>query len=278
VSPQLADIVQRCLQKAPEERCASGDELAKALGDVRGRDLRAAPLVRSFVRNAQVSTMVIFALLVGGSGGSGAGSVNVAVNWLAIVMLVQLGAVGRRLLKEGYTFPDIQAALRAESQVQQEELDAAGQKKWMRRLNSMWYKLWSGRFGGWFFRMAGLGLATSEHAVLPSPDHTELVLGRQVTRVFEGLPREQRERALDLPAVVERLERRAEALRAGGQTGPALTQTVAALERVRMAVLQLRAGVGSVDDLTRHLEAARLVSEEVGRQVEARAEVQKVLG
>jgi eukaryotic-like serine/threonine-protein kinase len=278
VSPALADIVHRCLRKAPEERYPSGDELSRALGDVRGRDLRAPPLVRSFVRNAQVSTMVIFALLVGGSGGGGAGSVNVAINWLAIVMLVQLGAVGRRLLKEGYTFPDIQAALRAESQVQQEELDAAGQKKWMRRLNSMWYKLWSGGFGRWFFGVAGMGLQAPEHTVLPSTDHTELVLGRQVTQVFDELPREQRERALDLPAIVARLERRAEALRAGGQTGPALTQTVAALERVRLAVLQLRAGVGSVDDLTRHLAAAKQVGEEVDRQVEAREEVRSLLG
>jgi len=232
--------------------------------------------VRSFVRNAQVSTMVVFALLVGGSGSSGTGSV--AVNWLAIVMIVQLVGVGRRLLREGYAFPDIQAALRAEMQVQEEELEITGQKKFMRWINSAWYKLWGGRFGGWFFSMAGLGLKPPAYAVLPSTDHTEMVLGRQVTQAFDELPREQRERALDLPGIVERLERRAEVLRAGGQTGPALTQTVAALERVRLAVLQLRAGVGSVDDLTRHLQAARLVGEEIDHQLEARAEVQKVLG
>jgi len=276
VSPRFGEILQRCLEKAPDDRFPSGDELAKALGDVRGRDLRAPPLVRSFVRNAQVSTMVVFALLVGGSGGSGTG--NVAVNWLAIVMVVQLVAVGRRLLREGYSYPDIQAALRAEMQVQEEELEITKQKKFMRWINSMWFKLWSGRFGGWFFSMAGVGLKPADYAVLPSTDHTELVLGRQVTRAFDELPREQRELALDLPAIVERLERRAESLRAGGQTGPALTQTVAALERVRLAVLQLRAGVGSIDDLTRHLHAARLVGEEVDRQVEAREEVRQVLG
>jgi Protein kinase domain len=276
VSPRFGEILQRCLEKAPDDRFPTGDELAKALGDVRGRDLRAPPLVRSFVRNAQVSTMVVFALLVGGSGSSGTG--NVAVNWLAIVMIVQLVAVGRRLLREGYSYPDIQAALRAEMQVQEEELEITRQKKFMRWINSVWFKLWSSRFGGWFFSMAGIGLKPADYAVLPSTDHTELVLGRQVTRAFDELPREQRERALDLPAIVERLERRAESLRAGGQTGPALTQTVAALERVRLAVLQLRAGVGTVDDLTRHLQAARLVGEEIDYQLEARAEVQKVLG
>jgi serine/threonine-protein kinase len=275
---KLAEIVDRCLAKVPDDRFPSGDELAKALGDVRGREMRAPPLVRSFVRNAQVSTMVIFALLIGGSGGSGgAGSVNVAVNWLAIVMVVQLGMVGRRLLREGYTFPDIQIALRAEMHIQEEELDVTGQKKFMRWINSMWYKLWSGKGGRWFFKMAGLGLTPPEHAVVPSTDHTEMVLGRQVTQVFGELPREQRDRVSDLPAIVERLEGRAEALRARGQTGPELTNTVAALERVRLAVLRLRAGAGSIEDLTGYLEAARAVGEEVDRQVDARDEVRRVL-
>jgi len=277
VPAPLAEIIHRCLAKAPADRFPSGDELAKALGDVRGRDMRAPPLVRSFVRNAQVSTMVVFALLIGGSGGGGAEGISVAVNWLVIVMVVQLGAVGRRLLKEGYAFPDIQAALRAEMQVQEEELEITGQKKFMRWINSMWYKLWSGRFGRWFFRMAGMGLADAARTVIPSRDHTELVLGRQVTQAFEQLPRAQRERAADLPAVVERLETRAEALRARGRTGPELTNTVAALERVRLAVLQLRAGAGSVEDLTRYLAAARAVGDEVDRQVEARREVDAVL-
>jgi serine/threonine-protein kinase len=278
VPARLGEIVDRCLAKAPDDRFPSGDELAKALGDVRGRDMRAPPLVRSFVRNAQVSTMVVFALLVGGSGGGGgSGDANVAVNWLAAVMVIQLGAVGRRLLKEGYAFRDIQAALRAEAQLQEEELDAAGQKKWMRRLNSMWYKLWSSRFGGWFFKVAGLGLSRPAHAVRPSTDHTELVLGRQVTQAFEELTAAQRSRVSELPAVVERLEARAEALRARGRTGPELTSTVAALERVRLAVLQLRAGAGSVEDLTRYLEAAKAVGDEVDRQLEAQREVRAVL-
>ena len=277
VPARLAEIVDRCLAKAPDDRFPSGDELAKALGDVRGRDMRAPPLVRSFVRNAQVSTMVVFALLIGGSGGGGGEGVNIAVNWLAVVMVVQLGAVGRRLLKEGYAFPDIQAALRAEAQVQEEELDAAGQKKWMRRLNSMWYKLWSSRFGRWFFKVAGLGLPESAYSVVPSTDHTELVLGRQLTQAFHELPRAQRDRVPELPAVVERLEARAEALRARGRTGPELTNTVAALERVRLAVLQLRAGAGSVEDLTRYLEAAKRVGEDVDRQLEAQREVRAAL-
>jgi len=104
-----------------------------------------------------------------------------------------------------------------------------------------------------------------------------MVLGRQVTQAFDELPRDQRDRVAELPAVVGRLEERAEALRARGRTGPELTNTVAALERVRLAVLQLRAGAGSVEGLTHYLEAAKAVGEEVDRQLEAQREVRAVL-
>ena len=39
---------------------------------------------------------------------------------------------------------------------------------------------------------------------------------RQVTQAFDELPRDQRDRVAELPAVVGRLEERAEALRAAG--------------------------------------------------------------
>jgi hypothetical protein len=122
----------------------------------------------------------------------------------------------------------------------------------------------------------GMGLEPPAQA-LPSTDHTELVLGRQVTRVYEELSREQRSRVPSLPAIVARLEERAERLRAQGTAGPALTETVAALERVRLAVLQLRAGAGSVEDLARYLAAAKAVGERVDEQIEAREAVAALL-
>jgi predicted Ser/Thr protein kinase len=277
VLPKLCEILDRCLQKAPEDRFPSGDELAKALGDVRGRDMRAPPLVRSFVRNAQVTTMVVFALLIGGSGNGGGHGVAIAVNWLAVVMVVQLGAVGRRLLKDGYTFPDIQAALGAEAQLQEEELDATGQKRFMRRINSLWYKLWRGRIGRWFFRVVGLGVRAPARAVLPSADHTELVLGRAATSVFDALPAEQRKKLGGVREAIQLLEERAEVLRAGGDTGARLTHAVAALEKVRIGLLRLQAGVITPGDLTAQVAEAREFGERVDQVLEAQQEVKQLL-
>ena len=65
---KFASIVDKCLRKEPENRIQKGEELASALGEVRGRSLRAPPLVRSFIRNAEISTMVFLATGVGGAG------------------------------------------------------------------------------------------------------------------------------------------------------------------------------------------------------------------
>jgi hypothetical protein len=52
---------------------------------------------------------------------------------------------------------------------------------------------------------------------------------------------------------------------------------VAALENVRIALLRLRAGMGSVEDLTLHLERARGIGEVVDRQLAARRDVDRLL-
>jgi hypothetical protein len=77
--------------------------------------------------------------------------------------------------------------------------------------------------------------------------------------------------------VVERLEREAEALRAGGQTGERLAETVAALENLRLALLKLRAGTGTLGDLTTWLERAREIGDYVDRRVAAEGEVRSLL-
>src|SRR5438093_11190082 len=63
-----AGLVDRWLRKAAADRFQTGDDLARVAGEVRGRDFRAPPLVRAFVRNAQVSTMVLLALGLAGKG------------------------------------------------------------------------------------------------------------------------------------------------------------------------------------------------------------------
>jgi serine/threonine-protein kinase len=277
VPGRLADLIDQCLRKDPAARVQTGDEVARIAGEARGRELRAPPLVRSFLRNAQISTMVVLASALGGqSVGRNGASVSFG-GIIGTILIVQLVIVARRLLREGYAFEDIRTALLAEAQVQREEADEMRQGKWIRRLNSVWHRLWAGRFGRWFFRVAGYRLQVPERRAIASADATELVLGRSVLAAYEVLPEAERAEVRDVPVVVERLEREAEALRARGETGERLAETVAALENLRLALLKLRAGTGTVGDLTSWLERAREIGEAVDRRLAAEGEVQALL-
>jgi serine/threonine-protein kinase len=282
VPPKLAQIVDRCLAKAPPDRWQSGDDVARAVGEARGRDFRAPPIVRSFVRNAQVTTMVILAVLVAGQsisiGDTGVQIINAGPGIIGTILLAQLVATARRLLREGYAFGDIRQALLAEARLQEEEAEELQQWRWLRRLNGQWHRLWAGGFGRRFFRVAGWRLTARERPVLPSIDATEFVLGRSTLAVYEALPGEARRHAREVPDVVGRLEARAERLRAEGETGDPLNQTMAALENLRLAMLKLQAGLGSVEDLTLYLERAKAIGEAVDRRLVAEREVDRLLG
>jgi hypothetical protein len=281
VPARLAEVVDRCLKKEPALRVQTGDEVARIAGEIRGRDLRAPPLVRAFVRNAQVSTMVLLASMIGGStvhAGAGGASFSLGgAGLIGTILLVQLVLVARRLLREGYAFEDIRAALLAEAQVQREEADEARQGRWIRRLNDVWHRLWAGDFGRWFFRVAGRGLKVPARRAVVSADATELVLGRSALAAYNALPEAERAQVGDVPEVVERLEKEAEALRARGETGPRLAETVAALENLRLGMLRLRAGTGTMGDLTEWLERAREVGEYVDRRIAAEREVNRLV-
>src|SRR6266705_2077838 len=264
VPAKLSAVVDRLLRKAPAERFQTADDLARVAGEVRGRDFRAPPLVRAFVRNAQVSTMVLLALALAGPGMIGA------------ILILQLVLVARRLLKDGYAFGDIRAALLAEAQVQQEEADVVKQRRLFRRLDSLWYRIWAGRAGRTFFKLAGLGLKTPARPALPSVEPTELVLGRSALSAYKALPEGERRQARELPGVLERLETGAEALRARGDTGESLTQAVAALEHLRLALVKRQSG-GPASDLTLALERAKEIGDHVERRLAAAAEVQRLL-
>ena len=267
VPARLAGIIDQCLQKDPAARVQSGDEVARLTDEARGRDLRAPPIVRAFMRNAQVSTLFFLASLLGGKLGI-----------IGMILMFQLVVVARRLLRSGYAFEDIRDALLAEAQVQGEEADEIQQRRWMRRMDTLWHRLWAGKFGRWFFRVAGKGIKAPERRAIASADATELVLGRSVLGIYEALPAADRKQVPDVPAVVARLEKEAEALRAAGQTGERLAGTVAALENLRLAMLKLRAGTGSVGDLTEWLERAREIGDYVDRRIEGEGEVKKLLG
>src|SRR2546425_1710493 len=267
VPVKLGGVVDRLLRKAPSERFQTADDLGRVAGELRGRDFRAPPLLRAFVRNAQVSTLVLLTSVLAGKG----------TGIIGAILLFQLVVVARRLLKDGYTFGDIRAALLAERQVQQEEDEVIKRRRWFLRLDSLWYRIWAGRAGRSFFWLAGLGLKATARAALPSVERTEVVLGSSALSAYKSLPEGERRQARDLPGVLEQLETGAEALRAKGDTGESLTEAVAALEHLRLALVKRQSGVGSASDLTLVLERAKAIGDHVNRQLAAAAEVQALL-
>ena len=281
VPSKLALVIDRCLRKEPADRFQSGDDLARVVGEARGREFRAPPIVRAFIRNAQVSTMVFVALALANQTVI-AGKAGVSISFggpgiIGVILFCQLVAVARRLLRDGYTFEDIRAALLAEAQVQNEEADVIKQRKILRRLNSLWYRLWAGKVGRLFFRASGWGLQAATRPALAGVEATELVLGRSALSAYHALPEATQHQLPDVPRVVSELEAAAEAYRARGDTGAHLTETVAALERLRLALIKAQAGTGSVPDLTAAFERARDIGAHVDDRVAAQSEVDDLL-
>jgi len=274
IPPKLAEIIDRCLEKDPSERFSGGDEMATAIADARGRELRAPPIVRNFLRNAEVSTAIIITMLIFSPGEP---DQLTGLHILSLILVGQLVIAARRVLGAGYTFDDIREALLAESRVQEEEAEAVKKGKWMRRFNGAWNRIWASGVGRFFFKVAALRMRQPEHVPLPSTDATELVLGRAATGIFDELSPDLQERLPEVPTLIRRLERDAEVLRRVGHTGEDLTAAVAALENLRVAMLRVQAGAASIDDLTLQLERAQEVGDRIDADLLAREDVERLL-
>jgi len=176
-----------------------------------------------------------------------------------------------------------------------------------------WGRLWTGRLGRWLFGGARMfaGAKTLPASLTHRP--TELALGMAAEQLYETLPKETRQQLCELPDVVHRLEGDAQRMRARleelqealsdvGQRGapdPAigarhdrivadlsaerdlvqqrLKDAVAALETIRLNLLRLHAGTGSVQSLTTDLGLAREVAQSISRQIEGFREVESAL-
>jgi serine/threonine-protein kinase len=176
-----------------------------------------------------------------------------------------------------------------------------------------WGKLWTGSLGRWLFKLARA--ITPARALPASLTHrpTELALGMAAEQLFESLPKDTRHQLRDLPDVVHRLEQDAqkmrqrleelqEALSDAAHTrssDPAiaarhdrivadltaerdvvqqrLKDAVAALETIRLNLLRLHAGTGTVQSLTTDLGLAREIASDIGRHVEGLREAEEAL-
>jgi len=175
-----------------------------------------------------------------------------------------------------------------------------------------WRRFWKGPIGGWILRQASR--FGGKDAIAASGTHrpTELAIGMAAEQLYEGLPRETRRQLHDLPDVVHRLERDAQRMRARldelqdalanverDATDPGVAQrhdrivadltaeraaveqrladAVAALETIRLNLLRLHAGTGSVHSLTTDLGLARDIAREIDAQVEGYREIERAL-
>jgi serine/threonine-protein kinase len=156
-------------------------------------------------------------------------------------------------------------------------------------------RLWNSRAGEWLARRLGAPERSSPvgSGVFRA---TEAALGVAAGELFAALPKPYREQLAELPAMVEALEARAAEARAeiemlaalapSGTNDVAvlqrrrdaasanLTESVAALEGIRLDLLRLHAGTGDLAPLTTLLDEARALGEDVRRLADAQRELE----
>jgi hypothetical protein len=178
---------------------------------------------------------------------------------------------------------------------QEEELRAL--KKAERRL-----RFWQGRFGQAIFKISGMGLHKRIAEVRATHRPTEMQIGLAAEALFESLPKEQRKVVGDVPGTIAKLEADAQQLRESismltdaeaaalpsGVEFPAdlremretaerqLAELVAALESIRLELLRLTAGIGTIDGLTTNLLAAGEIGDNVANVMMGMEEVEAV--
>jgi serine/threonine-protein kinase len=167
-----------------------------------------------------------------------------------------------------------------------------------------WAKLWMGKLGKFAFAIARKLSGKGARTTVLTHHATELSLGMAAEQLYESLPKEQRQALGDLPALLRRLQDDAQFLRkryedikealsdAGDSAASSqysemrdirdeihakMSETVGALETIRLNLLRLHAGSATVEGLTTHLGVAAEVSEAVERLIAAHEEMERGL-
>ncbi len=170
-------------------------------------------------------------------------------------------------------------------------------------------KYWGSRFGRWLFKIASAGLSPRAGTGGATHRPTELALAFAAEDLYAELPKAMQAALPGLPEVLKRLEQQARAVRARieeleqslaevGQGAAEesvaahraalvadltatrdlararLSESVAALETIRLDLLRLRTGAGSVDRITADLAAAGDIGATVDRLLAAGEEIE----
>jgi hypothetical protein len=164
-----------------------------------------------------------------------------------------------------------------------------------------WNFVWTGPLGRDFFSIAKRLHRGAPVASAMTHRATELSLGMAAEQLFESLPKATRHELRELPALLQRLQRDAQALRerhdqlqdaisdAGDAVaGPEyesvrhtrdliaakLGDAVGALETIRLNLLRLHAGSATIEGVTTHIGIAVDVSNEIDRLIAAHDDVE----
>ncbi len=222
-----------------------------------------------------------------------------AATWLAVTAILLLqGTIHENRIGLAWIMVPVLSTLLlgAASNALEVQFIPAGIREWWQ--TGIRERLWKSGLGEWLARRLGAperSLAVGGGVFRA----TEAALGVALGELFAALPKAHREHLAELPAIVAALEARAaearaeiemvaglapsgtaeaEALQARRQAATAhLTESVAALEGIRLDLLRLHAGAVDLAPLTTLLDAARQLSEDAGRLADAQREVDAVI-
>ena len=179
-------------------------------------------------------------------------------------------------------------------------------------MGERWLRLLKKRLGKGLFKIAGLKLKRIAPAVSGIHRPTEVAIGLAADRLFEELPKDLRKSLKGLPETVKALEDDAQNMRRQvaeldsvlaeiGDDDPTrpgaaerarvragveetrdsargkLSEAVAAMEKVRLGLLYLHAGSGTVESMTMELSAARGLSDDMENLLAGHREVERIL-
>jgi serine/threonine-protein kinase len=171
--------------------------------------------------------------------------------------------------------------------------------------SEVYARFWTGWPGRWLFKLARWFTPRGVTPAALTHRPTEVSIGLAAEQLFEKLPKDARRRLGDLPALLRRLgddaqrmrsrlEELSDALAGPPASGRAarltadltrerelvqnrLGEAVAALETIRLGLLRLHAGTGSVQSLTTDLGLAARVAADVDRLLAGQAEADSLL-
>jgi predicted Ser/Thr protein kinase len=128
--PKLTTAIDRCLAKDPADRFRTGEQLADAIADARSGVVEVSPMVRAFLRDrarvgAELAAYLVAMVYLQMFAGVMMAKMLIPVGALAALSIGRLVASTTRLLRSGFGFDDVRAAILSDAAAREEEIQVA---------------------------------------------------------------------------------------------------------------------------------------------------------